>query len=82
MAKQIAVVTGGMGGLGESISIKLHDAGYAVVVTCSPANTGANEWLARMEEQGRQLRAYAVDVAGYDSCGRCAAQIEIGRAHV
>ena len=51
MAKQIAVVTGGTGGLGEAISIKLHDAGYAVVVTCSPGNTGANEWLGRMEAQ-------------------------------
>ncbi|WP_115777050.1 acetoacetyl-CoA reductase [Paraburkholderia caffeinilytica] len=80
MAKQIAVVTGGMGGLGEAISIKLHDAGYAVVVTCSPGNTGANEWLARMEAQGRQFRAYTVDVADYDSCERCVAQIraEVG----
>ncbi|MEZ0606562.1 acetoacetyl-CoA reductase [Paraburkholderia sp. IW21] len=80
MAKQIAVVTGGMGGLGEAISIKLHDAGYAVVVTCSPGNTGANEWLARMEAQRRQFRAYTVDVADYDSCERCAAQImtEVG----
>ncbi|MGF6782125.1 acetoacetyl-CoA reductase [Paraburkholderia sp. GAS334] len=76
MAKQIAVVTGGMGGLGEAISIKLHDAGYAVVVTHSPGNTGANEWLARMEAQGRQFRAYTVDVADYDSCERCAAQIK------
>ncbi|KAA1015215.1 acetoacetyl-CoA reductase [Paraburkholderia panacisoli] len=80
MAKQIAVVTGGMGGLGEAISIKLHDAGYAVVVTYSPGNTGANEWLARMEAKGRQFRAYAVDVADYDSCERCMAQIsaEVG----
>ncbi|MCX4150048.1 MULTISPECIES: acetoacetyl-CoA reductase [Paraburkholderia] len=80
MAKQIAVVTGGMGGLGEAISIKLHDAGYAVVVTCSPGNTGANEWLARMEAEGRQFRAYAVDVADYDSCERCMTQIsaEVG----
>ncbi|RDK03429.1 acetoacetyl-CoA reductase [Paraburkholderia lacunae] len=76
MAKQIAVVTGGMGGLGEAISIKLHDAGYAVVVTYSSGNTGANEWLARMEAEGRQFRAYPVDVADYDSCERCAAQIK------
>ena len=80
MAKQIAVVTGGMGGLGEAISIKLDDAGYAVVVTYSPGNTGANEWLARMEAEGRQFRAYAVDVADYDSCERCMTQIsaEVG----
>ncbi|CAE6808551.1 acetoacetyl-CoA reductase [Paraburkholderia haematera] len=80
MAKQIAVVTGGTGGLGEAISIKLHDAGYAVVVTCSPGNTGANEWLSRMEKQGRQFLAYTVDVADYDLCEKCMAQIrtEVG----
>lgn len=80
MAKQIAVVTGGTGGLGEAIGIKLHDAGYAVVVTCSPGNTGANEWLGRMEAQGRQFLAYTVDVADYDSCEKCMAQIrtEVG----
>jgi acetoacetyl-CoA reductase len=65
-----------MGGLGEAISIKLHDAGYAVVVTHSPGNTGTNEWLARMEAEGRQFRAYSVDVADYDSCEKCVAQIK------
>jgi acetoacetyl-CoA reductase len=65
-----------MGGLGEAISTKLHDAGYAVVVTHSPNNTGAAEWLAGMENQGRNFRAYPVDVADYDSCQRCAARIQ------
>ncbi len=80
MTSKIALVTGGMGGIGEAISIRLHDAGYAVVVTYSPSNTGADDWLARMETSGRQFRAYAVDVADYESCARCAAQIkaEIG----
>ena len=80
MTTRVALVTGGMGGIGEAISIRLHDVGHAVVVTYSPNNTGANEWLARMEASGRQFRAYPVDVADYDSCTRCAAQIkaEIG----
>jgi acetoacetyl-CoA reductase len=76
MTKRIAVVTGGMGGLGEAISTKLHDAGYAVVVTHSPNNTGADDWLARMETQGRNIRAYPIDVADYDSCQHCAARIQ------
>ncbi|WP_233857174.1 acetoacetyl-CoA reductase [Paraburkholderia sp. HD33-4] len=76
MTKRIAVVTGGMGGLGEAISTKLHDAGYAVVVTYSPNNTGAGEWLANMETQGRKFLAYPVDVADYDSCQHCAARIQ------
>ena len=40
MAKQLALVTGGMGGLGEAISVKLFDAGYTVVVSYSPNNAG------------------------------------------
>ncbi|HEX7682992.1 MAG TPA: acetoacetyl-CoA reductase [Trinickia sp.] len=80
MTRKVALVTGGMGGIGEAISIRLHDVGHAVVVTYSPSNTGADDWLARMEASGRKFRAYPVDVADYDSCGRCAAQIkaEIG----
>jgi acetoacetyl-CoA reductase len=76
MTEHIAVVTGGMGGLGEAISIRLHDAGHRVVVTYSPRNAAADTWLARMEAEGRQFRAYPVDVADYDSCARCAARIE------
>ena len=33
MTKRIAAVTGGMGGLGEAISMKLHDSGYAFIVS-------------------------------------------------
>ncbi len=76
MANAVLVMTGGMGGLGMSISIKLHDAGYVVLVVGSPGKTGANEWLARMDTQGRQFRAYTVDVADYDSCEKCVAQIK------
>ena len=80
MARRVALVTGGMGGIGEAISVKLHDAGHTVIVTYSPNNANADSWLAKMDANGRQFRAYAVDVADYDSCVRCAAQIrsEIG----
>jgi len=64
-----------MGGIGEAISVRLHDAGHTVLVTYSPNNTNADSWLARMEGKGKQFRAYAVDVADYASCERCAAQI-------
>jgi acetoacetyl-CoA reductase len=77
MTKRIAVVTGGMGGLGEAISTKLHDAGYAVIVTHSPNNPGVADWLASMEAQGRSFRAYPVDVADYDSCQHCVARIQV-----
>jgi acetoacetyl-CoA reductase len=75
MTRKVALVTGGMGGIGEAISVRLHDAGHMVLVTYSPNNTNADSWLARMEGEGRQFRAYAVDVADYASCERCAEQI-------
>lgn len=73
---RIALVTGGMGGLGEAICIKLASMGYQVITTYSPGNTKANEWLAAMEQQGYNFRAYPCDVADYDSAQQCIAQIE------
>jgi len=76
MAKRVAVITGGMGGLGESISTKMHDAGYTVVVTHSPGNKNADEWLGNMRKQGYEFHAYGVDVADYESCQQCIAKIQ------
>ncbi len=77
MAQQkIAVVTGGMGGLGESISTKMADAGYRVVVTYSPSNTKYKAWLDEMKGKGYAFSAYPVDVASYDDCAAIAARIQ------
>jgi acetoacetyl-CoA reductase len=75
-----AVITGGMGGLGESISTKMHAAGYRVAVTHSPGNTKAKEWLSEHKAAGREFSAFPVDVANFDSCKECIGQInkEIG----
>ena len=73
---RIALVTGGMGGLGEAVCIKLASLGYRVITTYSPGNTKAAEWLASMEQQGYNFRAYPCDVADYDSAQQCIAQIE------
>jgi acetoacetyl-CoA reductase len=71
MAQQrIAVVTGGMGGLGETISTKMADAGYRVVVTYSPSNTKFKAWLEEMKKRGYSFAAFPVDVADFDSCSK------------
>jgi acetoacetyl-CoA reductase len=72
---RIALVTGGMGGLGEAICIKLAALGYQVVTTHSPGNTKAEQWLADMEKQGYKFRAYPCDVADYDSAQQCIGKI-------
>ena len=81
---RIALITGGMGGLGEAICIKMAALGYQVVTTHSPGNTKASEWLGEMERQGYKFRAYGCDVADYDSAKDCVAKItqEIGSVDV
>jgi acetoacetyl-CoA reductase len=76
MAKHIALITGGMGGLGESISTKMHDAGFKVVVTHSPGNKNATAWVADYKGKGYSFAAYGVDVADYDSCQACVAKVQ------
>ncbi|MDY7576043.1 beta-ketoacyl-ACP reductase [Actimicrobium sp. CCI2.3] len=77
---RVALVTGGMGGLGEAVCIKLAALGYQVVTTYSPGNTKSEAWLAEMEKLGYNFRAYSCDVADYDSAAACVAKVsaEIG----
>ncbi|HVK96045.1 MAG TPA: acetoacetyl-CoA reductase [Noviherbaspirillum sp.] len=81
---RVALVTGGMGGLGEAICIKMAALGYQVVTTYSPGNTKASEWLSAMEQQGYRFRAYPCDVADYESASACIAKVteEIGMVDV
>ena len=69
MAQNVALITGGMGGLGETISTKMAAAGYRVVVTHSPSNKTVEEWLARMSGNGYAFKAYPVDVSDFESTG-------------
>ena len=81
---RVALVTGGMGGLGEAVCIKLAALGYQVVTTYSPGNTKASAWLAEMERLGYNFRAFPCDVADYDSAAACVAAIaaEVGAIDV
>ena len=73
---RIALVTGGMGGLGEAICIKLAGMGITVAVTYSAANTKAANWLAQMKTRGLNFHAFQVDVADYESCAAVIKKVE------
>ena len=75
MAQRIALVTGGMGGLGEAICMKLEKMGIRVVVTYSPGNTKHVDWLKDMKGQGHDFAAYACDVSDFDSCQKAVGQV-------
>lgn len=73
--QRVVLVTGGMGGLGETISTKMVDAGYKVIVTYSPSNTKSTEWIAEMKKNGYDITAVACDVADFDSCTKAVAEV-------
>jgi acetoacetyl-CoA reductase len=82
--QRIALVTGGMGGLGEAICIKLAALGDRVITTCSPGNVKAGAWLDAMQERGFDFRAYPCDVSDWDSCVACVKKVvdEVGAVDV
>jgi acetoacetyl-CoA reductase len=65
-----------MGGLGETISTKMVDAGYKVAVTYSPGNAKHGEWLTQMKSNGYDILAVACDVTNFDSCAAAVAQVQ------
>src|SRR5437879_7142189 len=71
MEARLALITGGMGGLGETISTKMGDAGYRVAVTYSPSNKTVSQWAAEMKSRGYDFRTYTCNVAEFESCKAC-----------
>jgi acetoacetyl-CoA reductase len=82
--KRVAVITGGMGGLGEAISQRLARDGMRVVTTYSPDNEHATDWLKTQKDAGFEFAAYRVDVAQYDSCMTAVRKIvsDLGRIDI
>ena len=81
---RVALVTGGMGGLGEAVCIKLAALGHTVVTTYSPGSNKVEGWLASTRQMGYEFKAYECDVADYDSAAACVAKIvkEVGPIEV
>ena len=73
---RVALITGGMGGLGEAICIKMAALGYKVVTTYSPGNTNVQDWLTKMHHLGYGFIAVPCNVTDFDACQACVAQVE------
>lgn len=81
---RVALITGGMGGLGEAICIKMAALGYKVVTTHSPGNTKVDEWLKNMNNMGYGFKAFPCDVTDFDSARACVETVarEVGPVDV
>jgi len=74
---RVAVVTGGIGGLGTAICKALLAQGRTVVATYYPSQEElAREWRESRQAEGLAIRIYAVDVADFESCAELTAQVE------
>jgi acetoacetyl-CoA reductase len=73
---RVVLVTGGMGGLGETISTKMVDGSYRVAVTYSPGNTKHADWVAQMKADDYDILAVACDVTDIDSCARAVSEVQ------
>ncbi len=67
MARRIAYVTGGMGGIGTTICRRLCKEGYTVVAGCGPNSQRKDRWLADMRAEGLDIHASEGNVSDWDS---------------
>ena len=64
---RIALVTGGMGGIGTAISQRLHQDGFTVVVSCGPYSSRKASWMAKQLEAGFHFHCIDCDITDWDS---------------
>ena len=81
---KVALVTGGMGGLGTALCRRLAQQGFTVALTYSPANPDPEGWLAAQRDDGYRFRAWRLDVTDDRACAAMMAAMlaELGRIDV
>ncbi|HCS23839.1 MAG TPA: acetoacetyl-CoA reductase [Alphaproteobacteria bacterium] len=76
MTKKLALVTGGVGGIGSAICAELAQKGYSVLAGYHPAEEeNAKKRLAEWQAAGVDINIISGDVASFASCEQMAATI-------
>lgn len=78
MKNKIAVVTGGMGGIGTSICHKLCDSGAKVIATYNRNgdHEAAKQWQHAQLKDGYDISIKYVDVTDFDICKQMISEVE------
>ena len=66
MAKKVAYVTGGMGGIGTSICQRLHKEGFTVIAGCGPSRDH-KKWIDEQQAVGYTFHVSVGNVADWTS---------------
>lgn len=76
MTAQVALVTGGIGGIGTAICRRLAQDGLKVYAAHHPAESEqAESWKAEHAADGLDITTMAVDVASFDECSEKLAKV-------
>ena len=76
MTKKVALVTGGMGGIGTAVVRRLAKAGHTVVANCLPDFEPRGQWLSMMQSEGwSDVHAAEGDVTSFASMKHMVASI-------
>ena len=77
MQGKVALVTGGIGGIGTAICIELAKGGAKVAANYFPAESEkAQAWQAKMKSEGFDMMVVPGDVTDIDSCKAMVEQVE------
>jgi len=73
MTKRIALVTGGTGGIGTSICMRLHDDGYQVIAGyySGGQHEKAQAWQDQLKSEGYDIALAYGNIRDYESCEAC-----------
>jgi len=69
MTQRVALITGGIGGIGTSICRRLVEDGFVVYAAHHPAEAEqAEAWRVQQSDEGFKLQTLAVDVGSFEEC--------------
>ena len=77
MTDRVAVVTGGVGGIGTEICKHLAASGARVVAAdLARVAESSQQWQADRKAEGYDIAVFGVDVSDFDSCGTMIAKVQ------
>ncbi|MBF0455762.1 MAG: acetoacetyl-CoA reductase [Magnetococcales bacterium] len=74
---RVAVVTGGVGGIGTEICRYLAKGGYKVAATCIASEVDKLDgWKAQWKTEGLDVQVFQLEITDFDDCVKVTAEIE------